>query len=125
MIACGNQLVTKLDQEFNNITFTHYRYATHIINLTVKAKINHIKSEIKKLYQFVIKVKNSLLLLNKLSEICTFKKVKFLKPILDINTCWNFTYFMISRQILMQSVSELLAIINIKELGDLFPTIFE
>ncbi len=86
MIACGSQLAVELDQEFDNMTFTHYRCAAHIINLAVKAGMNHIGNEIKKLCQFVVKVKNSPLLLDKLSEICTLKKVKFLKPILDIDT---------------------------------------
>ncbi len=87
--------------------------------------MNHVESEIKKLHQFVVKVKNLPLLLNKLSEICTFKKIKFLKPILDIDTHWNSTYFMISKQILMQSISELLTITNVEELEDLFSIIFE
>ncbi|CAB5395352.1 unnamed protein product [Rhizophagus irregularis] len=113
MIACDNQPATELDQEFNNMTFTHY------------TGMNHVGNEIKKLRQFVIKIKNSSLFLDKLSEICTLKKVKFLKPILDIDIHWNSTYFMINRQILMQGVSELLATTNVEELGDLFPTISE
>jgi hypothetical protein len=125
MIACGSQLAVELDQEFDNMTFTHYRCAAHIINLAVKAGMNHIGSEIKKLRQFVVKVKNSPLLLDKLSEICTLKKVKFLKPILDIDTRWNSTFLMISRQILMQSVSELLTTTNAGDLEDLFPSISE
>src|SRR6266540_5191072 len=107
------------------MAFTHYRCTAHIINLAVKAEMNYVENEIKKLCQFVIKVKNSSLLLNKLSEICILRKVKFLKPILDIDTHWNSTYFMISRQILMQNVSELLATTNTEELGDLFLTIPE
>ncbi|GET62988.1 zinc finger BED domain-containing protein RICESLEEPER 2-like [Rhizophagus irregularis DAOM 181602=DAOM 197198] len=87
MIACGNQLATELDQEFNNMAFTHYRCAAHIINLAVKAGMNHVGNEIKKLCQFVVKIKNSPLFLDKLSEICTLKKVKFLKPILNIDIC--------------------------------------
>ena len=67
--------------------FIHYKCATYIINLTVKTEMNHIKNEIKKLYQFVIKIKILLLLLNKLLKIYIFKKIKFLKLILDINTC--------------------------------------
>ncbi len=87
--------------------------------------MNHVGNEIKKLRQFVVKIKNSPLFLDKLLEICTLKKVKFLKPILDIDTRWNSTYFMINRQILMQGVSELLATTNVEELGDLFSTISE
>ncbi len=86
MIACDSQLATELDKKFNNIAFTHYRCTIHIINLIVKAEMNYIENKIKKLYQFVIKVKNSPLLLNKLSEICILKKVKFFKSILDIDT---------------------------------------
>ncbi len=86
MIACGSQLAIELDKEFNNMAFTYYRCAAHIINLAVKAGMNYVGNEIKKLCQFVIKVKNSPLLLNKLSEICILRKVKFLKPILDIDT---------------------------------------
>ena len=125
MIACGDQIATELDQGFNNMVFTHYRCAAHIINLAVKAGMNHVGNEIKKLRQFVIKLKNSPLLLDKLSEICTFKKVKFLKPILDVDTRWNSTFLMICRQISMQSVSEILATTNAEDLGNLFPSISE
>ena len=86
MIACDSQLITELDEKFNNMAFTHYKCAAHIINLAVKARMNYVKNKIKKLCQFIIKVKNSLLLLNKLSEICILRKVKFFKPILDIDT---------------------------------------
>ena len=67
------------------MAFAHYRCAAHIINLAVKVRMKYIGNEIKKLRQFVIKLKNSSLLLDKLSEICTIKKVKFLKPILDVD----------------------------------------
>ena len=31
MIACGSQLATELDEEFNNMAFTHYRCAAYCI----------------------------------------------------------------------------------------------
>jgi hypothetical protein len=125
MIACGNQLALELERKFNNFTFSHYRCAAHIINLAVKAGMILVGDEIKKLRQFVIKLKNSPLLLDKLSEICEIKKTKFLKPLLDIDTRWNSTYLMIARQIIMQSVSEILVQTNFNELKNLFPTLSE
>ena len=107
------------------MAFTHYRCAAHIINLAVKAGMNYVGNEIKKLHQFVVKVKNSPLLLNKLLEIYILRKVKFLKPSLDVDTHWNSTFSMISRQILMQNVSELLITTNSEKLGNLFSTILE
>ncbi|GBC28968.2 zinc finger BED domain-containing protein 4-like [Rhizophagus irregularis DAOM 181602=DAOM 197198] len=109
----------------NNILALTTDNGSNMIACAVKAGMSHVGNEIKKLRQFVVKIKNSPLFLDKLSEICTLKKVKFLKPILDIDIRWNSTYFMINRQILMQGVSELLATTNVEELGDLFPTISE
>ena len=125
MIACGNQLVTELDQEFNNMSFIYFRCVAHIINLAVKARMKYVGDKIKKLHQFVVKLKNSSLLLNKLLEICTIRKVKFLKPILDIDTRWNSTYLMIARQTLMQNISELLVTTNPENLDNPFSTISE
>jgi len=125
MIACGNQLAIGLEREFHNFMFSHYRCAAHIINLAVKAGMVFVGDEIKKLRQFVIKLKNSPVLLNEFSDICQIKKTKFLKPILDIDTRWNSTYLMISRQILMQSISEKLVQTNFNELNNLFPTLSE
>jgi hypothetical protein len=125
MIACGNQLAIGLEREFHNFMFSHYRCAAHIINLAVKAGMVFVGDEIKKLRQFVIKLKNSPVLLNEFSDICQIKKTKFLKPILDIDTRWNSTYLMISRQILMQSISEKLIQTNFNKLNNLFPTLSE
>ena len=47
------------------MAFAHYRCAAHIINLAVKAGMDYVRNEIKKHRQFVIKVKNSPLLLDK------------------------------------------------------------
>jgi hypothetical protein len=55
-----------------------------------------IGNEIKKLCQFVIKIKNLALLLAELSDMYKIKKTKFLKPILDVDVRWNSTYLMIA-----------------------------
>ena len=96
MVACGIQLAEELKTAFNNFSFSHYRCAAHIINVAVKAGMILIGDEIKKLRQFVIKIKNSPLLLGELSDMCKIKKTKFLKPILDVNVRWNSTYLMIA-----------------------------
>lgn len=101
MLACGRELANELETGFFNFTFSHYRCAAHIINLAVKAGMKHLDSSIIKLRKFVIKVKNSQLLIDDLKSICKIKNKKFLMPIQDVDTRWNATYLMIERQIHM------------------------
>ena len=57
MIAYNNQLIIKLYQKFNDMIFVQYRYAIYIINLTIKAEMNHIKNEIKNFINLLLKLK--------------------------------------------------------------------
>ena len=101
MLACGRELANELEEEFFNLTFSHNRCAAHIINLAVKAGMKYLDSSIIKLRKFVIKIRNSQLLVDDLKSICKIKGKKFLMPIQDIETRWNATYQMIERQISM------------------------
>jgi len=95
MLACGRELANELEACFSNLTFSHKRCAAHIINLAVKAGMKHLDASIIKLRKFVIKIRNSQVLLNDLRSICSIKNKKFLMPIQDVDTRWNATYQMI------------------------------
>lgn len=121
MLACGRELANELEIEFFNLTFSHNRCAAHIINLAVKAGMKHLDSSIKKLRKFVIKIRNSQLLIDDLKSICHIKNKKFLMPIQDVDTRWNATYQMIERQISTRDVMEIL-VHSHSSLLELYPT---
>jgi hypothetical protein len=122
MLACGRELADQLEVEFSNLTFSHNRCAAHIINLAVKAGMKFLDSSIIKLRKFVIKIRNSQLLIDDLKSICKIKNKKFLMPIQDIDTRWNATYSMIERQISTRDVMEILVNSHLDILEDLYPT---
>jgi hypothetical protein len=122
MLACGRELANQLEVEFSNLTFSHNRCAAHIINLAVKAGMKFLDSSIIKLRKFVIKIRNSQLLIDDLKSICKIKNKKFLMPIQDIDTRWNATYSMIERQISTRDVMEILVNSHLDILEDLYPT---
>lgn len=121
MLACGRELANELEACFSNFTFSHKRCAAHIINLAVKAGMKCLDDSIIKLRRFVIKIRNSQVLLDDLKSICRIKNKKFLMPIQDIDTRWNSTYQMIERQIIMQDVIEILVHSHEDILKNLYP----
>ena len=125
MLACGRELSNELEACFCNLTFSHKRCAAHIINLAVKAGMKHLDSSIIKLRKFVVKIRNSQVLLDDLKSICRIKNKKFLMPIQDIDTRWNSTYQMIERQIIMQDVMEILVNSHEDVLRSLYPRSIE
>jgi BED zinc finger len=122
MLVCGRELANELEAEFSNLTFSHNRCAAHIINLAVKAGMKYLDTSIIKLRKFVIKIRNSQLLLDDIKNICKMKNRKFLMPILDVDTRWNATYLMIERQILIHDIIEILINSYENTLKDLYPT---
>jgi len=122
MLVCGRELANELEVGFSNLTFSHNRCAAHIINLAVKAGMKYLDTSITKLRKFVIKIRNSQLLIDDLKEICRIKKKKFLMPIQDVDTRWNATYLMIERQICIRDVVEIMINSYENTLKDLYPT---
>ncbi len=125
MVACGWDLIIELNREFSNLSFKHYRCAAHIINLAVKAGLKCIDSAIIKLWQLVIKVRNSLKLLDDLRTICFIKQKQFIMPVQDVETRWNATYCMIECQIKMREIMEILIHSHSDILENLFLTVLE
>jgi len=122
MLACGRDLANELEICFCNLSFSYKRCAAHIINLAVKAGMKHLDTSIMKLRRFVIKIRNSQVLLDDLKSICRIKNKEFLMPIQDVETRWNATYQMIERQIVMQDVMEILVNSHENILKSLYPT---
>ena len=122
MLVCGRELANELEAGFFGFTFSHNRCAAHIINLVVKAGLKYFDTSIIKLRKFVIKIRNSPLLLNDLKSICSIKNKNFLVPIQDIDTRWNSMYKMIERQIFTRDVMEILVNSHEDILKELYPT---
>ena len=121
MLACERELANELEACFCNLTFSHKRCAAHIINLAVKAGMKHLDASIIKLRKFVIKIRNSQVLIDDLKTIYRIKNKKFLMPLQDVDTRWNATYQMIERQINMQDLMEILVNAHENILKDLYP----
>ena len=122
MLAFGRDLACELEGSFFNLTFSHKRCAAHIINLAVKAGMKHLNGPINKLRKFVIKIRNSQVLLSDLKSICKIKNKQFLVPIQDVETRWNAMYEMIKRQIAIKEVVEILINAHNDILKDLYLT---
>ncbi len=95
MVACDRDLTIELDREFSNLLFKHYHYVAHIINLAVKAGLKYVDSAIIKLWQFVIKVRNSPKLLDDLRTIYSVKQKQLIMSVQDVEIRWNATYYII------------------------------
>ena len=97
MIMCGKEIASSLDIEFSTMIFAHYRCAAHVLNLGVKNGLKFINEPINKVRKLMKTIKNSTRLCDSLRLICNLKKIKYLKPILDVETRWNSTYYMLKR----------------------------
>ena len=121
MIVCSLLLTKELENEFNNISFSHYRCTTHIINLAIQQWLKTVGSKLKKLCQWVNKLKESPHLTDEMRQICATKNINYLSPIIDNITRWNSTYLMIQRQLKNKNINEIL-VTNYKQiLIDIYP----
>jgi len=109
MITCGNEIASTFDNEFSLMNFSHYRCAAHVLNLGVKKGLTSISNSVIKIRKIMIMIKNSTRLCDSLRAFCSLKKVKYLKPILDVETRWNSTYYMIKRFKELEPILVLLA----------------
>jgi hypothetical protein len=112
MLVCGRELARSFDDQFSSMNFAHYRCVAHVLNLGVKQGLEIVSDSVNKVHQLMTKIKNSTLLCDELRIMCDAKKIKYLKPILDVDIRWNSTYYMLKRFEQLQPALILLAATN-------------
>ncbi len=95
MLAYEREIAGALDNEFSSMNFSHYRCVAHVLNLGVKKGLKAVGSSIIKARKIICIIKNLTQLCDSLHAFCNLKKIKYLKPILDVKTHWNSTYYML------------------------------
>jgi hypothetical protein len=97
MLVCGEEIASTLNRELSSVAFSHYRCAAHVLNLGVKNGLKLVNVSIDKTYKLMKTIKNSTRLCDSLRILCNLKGIKYLKPILNCETRWNSTFYMLKR----------------------------
>ena len=95
MLVCGREIGSALDSEFSSMIFSHYHCAAHVLNLGVKQGLKLVDNAVIKAHKLAKTIKKSIRICNSLKLFCELKKIKYLKPILDVEICWNSTYYIL------------------------------
>ena len=112
MIVCGKEMSSAFDNEMSSMNFKHYCCAAHVLNLGVKEGLKCVSDLVTKARRIMMMIKNSTRLCDSLRTFCSVKNIKYLKPILDVDTRWNSIYYMLIRFKELQSALVLLAADN-------------
>ncbi|CAG8475127.1 256_t:CDS:2 [Scutellospora calospora] len=124
IIVYGRLIVQELQDEFDNIRFSHYRCVAHILNLAAKKGLEMVDSLVGKVRNLMSKLRVSTCLCNDLRELCKLKGILFLKPELDIDTRWNSTYYMLQKIQKIEAALNLL-VVDHPSIRLLYPNINE
>ena len=109
MIACGEFILGKLEEEFQNLDFAHYRCAAHVLNLAVNKGLSVISESVRKVRSLMSYIKNSQPVRDSLKSLCKVKGIDYLSPELDVNTRWNSTFYMLEKWKRIEPALNLLA----------------
>ena len=120
MLACGKEIAAAFDNGVSSMNFSHYRCAAHVLNLGVKKGLKAVNNSVTKARKVTSIIKNSTSLCDSLRAFCSLKNIKYLKPILDVETRWNSTYYMLERFIELEPALVLLAADN-RSISTLYP----
>jgi len=112
MVVCGREIASAFDSGFSSMIFSHYRCAAHILNLGVKQGLKLVDNAIIKVRKVVKTIKKSTRIGNSLKLLCELKKIKYLRPILDVEIRWNSTYYMLQRFMELKPALNLLSVDN-------------
>ena len=98
MLACGKEIADAFENEISSMkNFSHYRCAAHVLNLGVKKGLTTVDDSIMKAHKLTNIIRNSTRLCDSLRSFCAVKNIKYLKPIQDVSTRWNSTFYMLKR----------------------------
>jgi hypothetical protein len=97
MVKMGKLLCEQALLRFNNSNIIHLRCAAHVLNIGVKAGLEHISDSVQKARRFAGKLRNSQTLLREMRKLAEGIEEPFLMPELDVPTRWNSTYSMLVR----------------------------
>jgi hypothetical protein len=109
MLACGKEIADAFDSEVSSMNFSHYHCVAHVLNLGVKNGLTTVDNSVMKARKLTNIIKNSTNLSNSLRSFCDVKNMKFLKPIQDVDTRWNSTFYMLKRLKQLEPALTLLA----------------
>jgi hypothetical protein len=122
MVVCGRELSNTLNSELSSMNFSHYRCAAHVLNLGVRQGLQLVSDSIDKVHELMGKIKNSTRLSEQLRIFCNIKNMPYYKPILDIETRWNSTYYMLKRFEQLEPALALLATDD-SSIGNIYPDV--
>jgi hypothetical protein len=91
MLVCGRIVANELADNFNNLNFTHYRCAAHILNLAVQQGLQQISEIIGKVRSMMTYLRSSAPTITSLKTLCTLKGINYRAPVMDCLTRWNST----------------------------------
>ena len=120
MVVCGRKLAESLDSQLSLMTFSHYHCAAHVLNLGVKQGLELVGNSVNKIRKLMSKIKISTLLCDQLRRFCALKQIHDYKPVLDVETRWNSTYYMLKRFEQLEPALVLLSADN-NSIKDLYP----
>ena len=86
MLACEKEIADTFDSEVSLMNLSHYYCVAHVLNLGVKKGLKDVDNSVIKARKIIITVKNSICLCDSLRAFCALKNLKYLKPILDVET---------------------------------------
>ena len=86
IILCGKSMTNEFDITWNNNEFNHFRYAAHILNITINHGMQLKVDIINKVRTFINKIRHSTVFCDSLRSYCKVIKKDYLKPDLDVVT---------------------------------------
>ncbi|CAG8799916.1 8989_t:CDS:2 [Cetraspora pellucida] len=108
-IVCGKLITEELQHEFDEIRFSHYHYAAHVLNLTAKQRLRMVCLSIEKVQNLMSKIRVSTCLCDDLHGLYKLKGIPYFKPELDVDTRWNSMYYILQKIKKIETSLKLLA----------------